>query len=191
LFPAKFYFALIFSRRTQARGHAMAGAVTRSAMKLPPQSRSQIKFGNESSCDETSNPERDLCESRFSTEMSRQGQVKVARRFIAGYRLESEARPGGTVELHLWKRPSSVPMGRSAWLQQTPAINCRATFNHSYGMIGNQTFAEVSERVQSIPENGAAIQPFQGCARMKITQGRRYCSNPGLNDFHPVRMKRP
>ena len=40
--PAKFYFALM-----GAAVHALTGAATRSAMKLPQQVRSQMKFGNE------------------------------------------------------------------------------------------------------------------------------------------------
>jgi hypothetical protein len=90
------------------------------------------------------NPYRDLCESRSSARKSREGLLKVARRFIAGYRSKSETRPSGTIELFLWKCPSSVPTGRSSFRHQNPAMNCRATFNHSYGMIGSQTFAEIS-----------------------------------------------
>jgi len=90
------------------------------------------------------NPVGDLCKSRSSARKSREGLLKVARRFIAGYRSKSESRPGGTVEIHLWKCPSCVPTGRSSFRRQNPAMNGRATFNHSYGMIGSQTFAEVS-----------------------------------------------
>jgi len=47
LIPAKFYFALTCSRRRQAVDDATTDAVTGSAMKLPQQARSQMKFGNE------------------------------------------------------------------------------------------------------------------------------------------------
>jgi hypothetical protein len=52
LFFAKFYFALNCSRRREVveageYGHALTGAATRSAMQLPQQARSQMKFGNE------------------------------------------------------------------------------------------------------------------------------------------------
>ena len=110
------------------------------------------------------NPVGDLCKSRPSAPKSREGLVKVARRFIAGYRLKSESRPGGTVEFYLWKCPSSVPPGRCALRPQNPAMNCRATLSHSYGMIGKQTFAEVSVGVAAatdIPENS--------CPRRKST----------------------
>ena len=47
LFPAKFHFALTYNRRREALDHALTGAVTRSAMELPQQLRSQMEFGNE------------------------------------------------------------------------------------------------------------------------------------------------
>ena len=106
------------------------------------------------------NPVGDLCKSRPSAPKSREGLVKVARRFIAGYRSKSETRPGGTVEFCLWECPSSVPPGRCALRPQNPAMNCRATFNHSYGMIGSRTFAEVS----SSPGHPKGKRPAQGPA---------------------------
>jgi len=97
------------------------------------------------------NPVGEICKSRSSARKSREGLLKVARRFIAGYRSKSETRPGGTVEIYLWKCPSSVPTGRSSLPHHNPAMNGRATFNHSYGMIGSQTFAEVSVGVAGLP----------------------------------------
>jgi hypothetical protein len=38
---------------------------------------------------------------------------------------------------------SSVPMGRGALGRENPAMNCRATFNHSYGMAEKHHFAKV------------------------------------------------
>ncbi len=47
LFPAKFHFALICSRRHKAVENALTSAATGSAIKLPQQVRSQVQLGNE------------------------------------------------------------------------------------------------------------------------------------------------
>jgi len=54
-----------------------------------------------------------------------EGRPKIARRFIAGYRVRNASRPSGTLELSITDRIlsiSSVPLGRGSFFEDNPAM---------------------------------------------------------------------
>ena len=82
------------------------------------------------------------------------GHPKVARRFIAGFAGKTGSVPDETLD-----SPGTGGFHPSLWdgtpFCDHPAINRRATFDHSYGMAEclNQTFAEISHGTADISLN--------------------------------------